>query len=48
MELPAGCNTKPGHWHSHEEEHLYAISRSSGAAPWEGLHNAPSSTSLRQ
>ncbi|MFO1265739.1 MAG: cupin domain-containing protein [Rubrivivax sp.] len=26
MELPAGCNTKPGHWHSHEEEHLYAIS----------------------
>jgi uncharacterized cupin superfamily protein len=26
MELPAGSNTKPGHWHSHEEEHLYALS----------------------
>jgi uncharacterized cupin superfamily protein len=28
MELPPGSNTKPGHWHSHEEEHLYAISGS--------------------
>lgn len=26
MELPPGSNTKPGHWHSHEEEHLYALS----------------------
>ena len=25
MELPPGSNTKPGHWHSHEEEHLYAL-----------------------
>lgn len=28
MELPAGSNTKPGHWHSHEQEHLYVISGS--------------------
>lgn len=28
MELSPGCNTKPGHWHSHEEEHLYALSGS--------------------
>ena len=28
MELPPGSNTRPGHWHSHEEEHLYAISGS--------------------
>ena len=28
MELPPGSNTKPGHWHSHEEEHLYAVSGS--------------------
>lgn len=28
MELPPGSNTKPGHWHSHEEEHLYAMSGS--------------------
>ena len=28
MELPAGSNTKPSHWHSHEEEHLYALSGS--------------------
>jgi len=28
MELPPGSNTKPGHWHSHEEEHLYALSGS--------------------
>jgi uncharacterized cupin superfamily protein len=28
MELPPGCNTRPGHWHSHEEEHLYALSGS--------------------
>ena len=26
MELRPGSNTKPGHWHSHEEEHLYGIS----------------------
>ena len=26
MELPPGSNTRPAHWHSHEEEHLYAIS----------------------
>jgi uncharacterized cupin superfamily protein len=26
LELPAGCNTKPGHWHSKEEEHLFALS----------------------
>jgi uncharacterized cupin superfamily protein len=25
MELPPGSCTKPGHWHSHEEEHLYAL-----------------------
>jgi uncharacterized cupin superfamily protein len=28
MELPPGSNTKPGHWHSHEEEHHYALSGS--------------------
>ncbi len=28
MELPPGSNTLPGHWHSHEEEHVYAISGS--------------------
>ncbi|HRP29275.1 MAG TPA: cupin domain-containing protein [Burkholderiaceae bacterium] len=28
MELAPGSNTKPGHWHSHEEEHLYALSGS--------------------
>ena len=26
MELPSGSNTKPGHWHSQEEEHLFVIS----------------------
>jgi uncharacterized cupin superfamily protein len=26
MELPSGSNTKPAHWHSKEEEHLYALS----------------------
>jgi uncharacterized cupin superfamily protein len=26
MELAPGCNTKPGHWHSQEEEHIYALS----------------------
>ena len=26
MELPSGSNTKPGHWHSKEEEHLFALS----------------------
>ncbi len=28
MELPPGSNTKPSHWHSHEEEHLYALAGS--------------------
>jgi len=28
MELAPGSNTQPGHWHSHEEEHLYALSGS--------------------
>jgi uncharacterized cupin superfamily protein len=28
MELPPGSNTEPSHWHSHEEEHLYALSGS--------------------
>ncbi len=26
LELPPGSNTKPGHWHTKEEEHLYALS----------------------
>jgi len=26
MTLPPGSNTKPAHWHSEEEEHLYALS----------------------
>jgi len=26
LELPPGSNTKPAHWHTHEEEHLYALS----------------------
>ena len=26
MELLPGSNTRPSHWHSHEEEHLYALS----------------------
>jgi uncharacterized cupin superfamily protein len=26
MELPPGSNTRPGHWHSKEEEHLYVLS----------------------
>jgi uncharacterized cupin superfamily protein len=25
LELPPGSNTRPGHWHTHEEEHLYAL-----------------------
>lgn len=25
LELPPGSNTKPAHWHSQEEEHLYAL-----------------------
>jgi uncharacterized cupin superfamily protein len=25
MELPPGCNTKPAHYHTLEEEHLYVI-----------------------
>jgi uncharacterized cupin superfamily protein len=28
MELAPGSNTRPGHWHSLEEEHLYALSGS--------------------
>ena len=28
IELPPGSSTRPGHWHSHEEEHLYALSGS--------------------
>lgn len=28
MELPPGSTTLPGHWHSHEEEHLYALAGS--------------------
>jgi uncharacterized cupin superfamily protein len=26
LELPPGCNTRPAHYHSIEEEHLYALS----------------------
>jgi uncharacterized cupin superfamily protein len=26
LELPPGSHTKPGHWHSQEEEHLYVLS----------------------
>ena len=26
MELPPGSNTRPAHWHSKEEEHLYILS----------------------
>jgi len=26
MELPSGSNTKPSHWHSKEEEHVYVLS----------------------
>ncbi len=26
LELPPGSNTEPGHWHSHEEEHVYVLS----------------------
>lgn len=25
LELPAGCNTKPAHYHTLEEEHLYVL-----------------------
>lgn len=25
LELPPGSNTRPGHYHSHEEEHLYVL-----------------------
>jgi uncharacterized cupin superfamily protein len=25
IELPPGCDTRPAHWHSLEEEHLYAL-----------------------
>lgn len=25
LELPPGSNTKPGHYHTHEEEHLYVL-----------------------
>lgn len=26
LELPPGSNTRPSHYHSHEEEHLYVLS----------------------
>ena len=26
LELPPGSNTKPAHWHTKEEEHLYVLS----------------------
>lgn len=26
LELPPGSHTKPGHWHSREEEHLFVLS----------------------
>lgn len=41
LELPPGCNTKPAHWHSQEEEHLFALS---GSAT---LHLGPESFILR-
>ena len=25
LELPSGSNTKPAHWHTQEEEHLYVL-----------------------
>jgi hypothetical protein len=25
LELPPGCNTQPGHYHTKEEEHLYGL-----------------------
>ncbi len=25
LELPPGCDTRPAHWHSLEEEHLFAL-----------------------
>ena len=25
LELPSGCNTKPAHYHTKEEEHLYVL-----------------------
>ena len=25
LELPPGCNTRPAHYHTKEEEHLYAL-----------------------
>lgn len=25
LELPPGCDTRPAHWHSREEEHLYVL-----------------------
>jgi uncharacterized cupin superfamily protein len=28
LELPAGSSTRPGHWHTKEEEHLYVLSGS--------------------
>jgi uncharacterized cupin superfamily protein len=28
LELPPGSNTRPGHWHSDEEEHLYVLAGS--------------------
>ena len=41
LELPPGCNTKPAHYHTKEEEHLYALE---GAAT---LHLGGSRYSLK-
>ena len=41
MELPPGSSTKPAHWHSKEEEHLYVLS---GQAT---LHLGPEQFTLR-
>jgi len=41
MELPAKCDTKPAHWHSLEEEHLYVLA---GRAT---LHLGPQTFALR-
>jgi len=41
LELPPSCDTKPAHWHSLEEEHLYVLD---GRAT---LHLGPYSYELR-
>ena len=41
LELPPGSSTEPGHWHSREEEHVYALS---GSAT---LHLGDESLALR-